>query len=83
MKLLYMKSNRRIVLLYEMLRRKFYRLISVKTEFLLFLQIILKSSFRPFPYRAYAFHKNDSLNPTQKVLWSIKGLVVNLSILFR
>ena len=31
-----------------------------------------------FPYRAYVSHKNDRPDLTQRVLWSIKGLVVNL-----
>ena len=38
-----------------------------------------KASLGFFPYKAYVSHKNDSSNLTKK---SIKGLVVNLSILY-
>ena len=40
-----------------------------------------KSFSRVFPYRAYVSHKNDSPNLTHKV-WSIKGMVGNLSFMF-
>ena len=44
--------------------------------------IFEKATSGLFPNRAYVSHKNDRPDLTQKVLWSSKGLVVNLSIFF-
>ena len=51
-------------------------------EFVIWNIFSKKTLFEPFPYRACVSHKNDSPNVTQKVECSIKGLVVDLSILF-
>ena len=49
-------------------------------EFLISSFSFEKALLGRFPYRAYMSHKNDNPNLTQKVQWSIEGLVVSLFI---